>query len=196
MRDGLTHNQTRILRHIGDGLNTKQIARRMKLSEKTVEYHRERLFTMFPRFASQVGLAKLAIGFGISALCLMCMAQEPLAVNASNASLPTPPPETATQVTIGWIPSISTNLVSQTVGWGTGTTNYTIFVNVMPNVSRYTVQNLQPATTYYIAIFCTQSIGTTGTNLVRSPWSNEIRWTTNPTVRPQPPTAAVVISSP
>jgi hypothetical protein len=118
------------------------------------------------------------------------------AQNPANNNFQNPPAETATMVTIGWSISPSTNIVSQTVSWGTQQTNYTTHMNLAPAATRFQITGLQPATTYYIAVLCTQSVGSTGTNLVKSYYGNELRWTTNPTQRPQSPSNATIISSP
>jgi hypothetical protein len=134
-------------------------------------------------------------------LCLAACAQDqptagPFNANPANNTFQNPPPETATMVTIGWTTSPSTNIVSQTVSWGLSPTNYTSHMNLAPSVSRFQITGLVPATSYYIAILCTQSVGTSGTNLVKSFYSNEIHWTTNPTTRPVSPSSAAVISAP
>lgn len=141
---------------------------------------------------------KLKIPFISLLFASMCLAQNvsPQNANPANQNFQNPPPETATMVTIGWTTSPSTNIVSQTVSWGTQSTNYTQHMNLAPAVSRFQVTGLTPATTYYIAVLCTQSVGSTGTNLVKSYYGNEIQWTTNPTQRPQSPSNASVISAP
>jgi DNA-binding NarL/FixJ family response regulator len=60
----LTSRQREILRHIAEGQNTKQIAEILKVSPKTVEYHRMKLMNSLNvhdtpglvRFALRVGL--------------------------------------------------------------------------------------------------------------------------------------------
>ena len=71
--DALTGRQREILQLIAEGQNTKQIAEILKVSPKTVEYHRMKLMDCLKihdvpglvRFAMQVGLLpqeKLAVG--------------------------------------------------------------------------------------------------------------------------------------
>ena len=127
-----------------------------------------------------------------------CLAQDPSpqSVNPANQQFQNPPPEAATMVTIGWTISSSSNIISQTVSWGLQTTNYTLHMNLAPTVTKFQLIGLQPATTYHIAVLCTQATGTYGTNLVKSYYGNEIVWTTTPTTRPVSPSNAAVISSP
>jgi len=66
--NGLTIGQMQVLKGIGDGLCTKEIASNMKLSVKSVQWHQTRLFALFPRLNNQVKLAHLAIAFGLSSL--------------------------------------------------------------------------------------------------------------------------------
>lgn len=70
MKDGLTKRQTEVLKGIGDGLCTKEIAQKMKASPKTVERYRTQLSHMFNAPYNQVKLARIAIKMGISSLCL------------------------------------------------------------------------------------------------------------------------------
>lgn len=72
-RVGLTPKQIAVLKAIGDGFETKEIAWKMKTSPKNVEYHRSRLCDIFD-VRGAVQLARIAIAFGISSLCMVCMA--------------------------------------------------------------------------------------------------------------------------
>jgi len=74
---GLTKTQMRVLKLFGDGLGTKEIAYKMKISPKTCEYHRAALNRIFGFAGGSIHLARLAIAFGMSALCMMCMAAGP-----------------------------------------------------------------------------------------------------------------------
>lgn len=67
--DGLTRRQIEVLRLYGDGLCTKQIARRLYISEKGVDYHRGKLFEIM-KFKSFAHLVKTAVAFGLTSLCL------------------------------------------------------------------------------------------------------------------------------
>ena len=113
-----------------------------------------------------------------------------------NSSLATVPPEAASQITIGWVQSTSINIVMQTIGWGTASGDYAYFLNVDPNQTKFTITGLMPATTYFISVYASQSLGLTGTNWIRSPWGTECSATTYPTQRPAPPTDINVISQP
>ena len=79
---GLTKTQMRVLKLLGDGLVSKEIGEKMKRSSKTVEWHRSKLYEIFPKCSSPMKLARLAIAFGMSALCLMCMAAGPAGTRA------------------------------------------------------------------------------------------------------------------
>lgn len=68
---GLTPKQLAVLKGIGDGLNVKEIAYNMKISDKGVEHHRACLSRLFKTHYSSVKLARIAIAFGLSSLCLM-----------------------------------------------------------------------------------------------------------------------------
>lgn len=74
MRTGLTPKQLEVLGLIGDGHCTKEIAKKMKISDKTVEYHRGAIVRKFPKLDTQLKLARLAIAFGLSTLCLILCA--------------------------------------------------------------------------------------------------------------------------
>lgn len=72
-RDGLSAVQVKILGWVGDGFSTKEIAMKIRRSQKTVEYHRDRIVEMLkPR--SPAELVKMAIGFGLTTLCLVLCA--------------------------------------------------------------------------------------------------------------------------
>jgi hypothetical protein len=138
----------------------------------------------------------------IASLALSVLSDEGLTktdavnVNPANANLPTPPPDSQNKVTIAWTLSLATNVVGQTVAWGVDPTNYVYFVNVAANTTQYQIQGLQPSTTYYISVYCSQLLGETQTNIVRSYYANEIVVTTAPTARPAPPSNVKLISQP
>lgn len=71
---GLTRKQIAVLKAIGDGLGTKEIARQMKMSNKAVEWNVGKLNVIFKSWHNRVKLARIAIAFGLSSLCLVCMA--------------------------------------------------------------------------------------------------------------------------
>ena len=62
--DGLTSRQREILQHIAEGKNTKQIAEILKISPKTVEYHRGKLM-LAVGVHDVPGLVRLAICTGL-----------------------------------------------------------------------------------------------------------------------------------
>jgi len=105
-------------------------------------------------------------------------------------------PAGSTSVTIGWTLSPSTNIVSQTICWGFTGQGYPWRLNLSPTTTQYQLLNLQPASTYHIALQCAQSLGTTGTNLVYSEYSTEVVYTTLPVARPAPPQTPKVIGVP
>lgn len=63
----LTERQRTVLSLIADGFCTKEIARQMKLSEKTVEFHRMALMRR-AKTNSIARLTKLAVRLGLSKL--------------------------------------------------------------------------------------------------------------------------------
>lgn len=63
----LTHREIEILRLIGNGLSTAEIAHELHRSVKTIEWHRVSLGTKL-KATNRVGLAKIAIHAGLSAL--------------------------------------------------------------------------------------------------------------------------------
>lgn len=64
MLESLTPREVEILRMIGEGLSTTQIAEALKRSEKTVEWHRVALGTKL-RAGNRVELARIAIHAGL-----------------------------------------------------------------------------------------------------------------------------------
>lgn len=65
--DGLTPRQIQVLKGIGDGLCTKEIARKLNVATHTVEYHRKSLFDIL-KTNSVAKLVKVAVGFGLTKL--------------------------------------------------------------------------------------------------------------------------------
>lgn len=101
-----------------------------------------------------------------------------------------------TAITIRWQPSPSTNIVSQTVGWGLAHGNYSQVINLAPNVTTFQITGLTPALSYFIAVRATQALGSYPTNLVNSDWGPELVVTTFPTSKPVPPSMPTVVSQP
>jgi hypothetical protein len=99
--------------------------------------------------------------------------------------------------TVTWNVSAATNVIGQTIAWGTSTGNYsTRQMNLAANVNTYQLTGLSPGVTYHVAVMCSQSIGTTGTNIVNSAWSPEITITTYPPDRPSAPNGLKLVSQP
>jgi hypothetical protein len=167
----LTKRQIAVLAAIGDGFATKEIAAIMKTSPKTVERHRANLYRIFPALATGVKLARLAIGFGLSSLCLMCVAAaaQPFLV-VSN-----PPP----QVQLAWSPPTTGVPSFYNVYWGTSSGQYTNALNV-GNVTNVTLTVPTRGVMFVYAVTAVDSHG------LQSIFSNEVSYTApNP---PGPPT--------
>ena len=98
--------------------------------------------------------------------------------------------------TVVWNISPATNIVSQTLAWGTASGIYTYSINLAPNVNTFQITALSPGTTYFVAVQCRQAVGITGTNLIMSAWSPEIALTTYPIDRPAAPNGLKVTSQP
>jgi hypothetical protein len=142
-------------------------------------------------------LALFELGFICSLLAaIIIYGQEVNPTAPNNGALPNPPAESATAASIAWVLSTATNIVGQTVAWGLSPTNYQFFVNVPRDRTQYQITGLLPGTTYYVSVYCTQNVGSTTTNLVRSFYANEVVITTLPTMRPEPPTNVKLISQP
>lgn len=71
--EGLTPRQVEALRLIGYGNCTGEIATKMNISKKTVEFHRVSLLRIF-NVTGPIHLARIAIAFGLSTLCLILCA--------------------------------------------------------------------------------------------------------------------------
>jgi hypothetical protein len=140
--------------------------------------------------------ALVELGFVCALLVCFVYGQELNPTAPNNGALPNPPAESATMASIGWTLSTATNIVSQTVSWGLSSSNYTFFVNVSRDTTQYQISGLQPGTTYFVSVYCTQNVGVTSTNLVRSFYGNEVVITTLPTMRPAAPTNVKLISQP
>lgn len=164
---GLTPKQIEVLKAIGDGFNTKEIARKMNTSTKNVEYHRANLCNIF-KVAGSVRLARIAIGFCLSSLCLVCMAAaaQPLLV-VSN-----PPPV----VQLAWSPSVGA--ASYSVYYGIGSGQYTNRT-VVGNVTNATITLPARGVTFFFVATASDSTG------LESPFSNEVSY--SPRNPPAPP---------
>lgn len=183
-RDGLSKQQISVLKGIGDGLCTKELSDKLKKSEKAVEYHRMRLMQIFPKLDNQVKLARLAIAFGISSLCFVCMAAaaQPFLVVSNPAPV----------VQLAWNPSTSTGVSFYNLYWGTSSGQYTNVVNV-GNVTNVTVTLPTRGVMFVYAVTAVDSHG------LQSPFSNEVNYTApNPPSPPQqkPLTVITVMKAP
>lgn len=143
MKDGLTPRQIEVLKGIGDGFTTKEIARKMYRSPKAVEKHREALYRIF-KVQGIVRLARIAIAFGISSLCLM------LVCCAASRR-----PKTTT-ATLAW--NHDPNALSYIVYVSTDANTYyygpkfALSALPTPNTS-VRVQNLTVGTKYYFTVY-------------------------------------------
>jgi DNA-binding CsgD family transcriptional regulator len=75
--EGLTERQREILKMIAEGQNTKQIAEDLKLSPKTVEYHRMKLMDRL-NIHDVPGLVRLALQSGLLPPDRQITSQEPV----------------------------------------------------------------------------------------------------------------------
>jgi hypothetical protein len=89
----------------------------------------------------------------------------------------------AATVTVAWDPNTESDLAGYVVSWGTVTGAYA-FTQDVGNVAAYAVPNLQPGTTYYVAV---QAYNTNG---LTSPYSTELTVTIPPTT----PTSPTLVS--
>lgn len=168
---GLTKKQITVLKGIGDGLTTREIAQQMNISPKTVEHHRTMLMRWFPKLNSPVRLARLAIAFGLSSLCLVCYcaAAQPILVVSNPAPV----------VQLAWSPPTTGTASFYNVYWGTTSGQYTNAVNV-GNVTNTTITVPARGVQFFYAVTAVDSHG------LQSIFSNEVGYTApNP---PGPPT--------
>lgn len=168
----LTPKQLAVLKGIGDGLNVKEIAYNMKITDKGVEHHRACLNRIFKTKFSSVRLARIAIAFGLSSLCMMCIAaaaQTPFLV----VSNPSP------SVQLAWNPSPGTGISFYRAYYGVGSGQYTN-VTTLGNVTNTTIVLPARGVTYFFAVTAVDSGG------LESPFSNEVSY--SPRNPPPPPT--------
>ena len=168
---GLSKQQIRVLKLTGDALNTKEIAMKMKLSHKSVEYHRSKLYQIFPKFQSPIKLARLAIASGLSSLCLMCMAagaQQPFLVVSNPAPV----------VQLAWNPSTASGVTNYTVYFGVGSGQYTN-KTLVGSITNAAITLPARGVTFYFAATATAGG-------LESLFSNEVNYT--PPNPPAPPT--------
>lgn len=170
MKDGLTKQQIAVLKGIGDGLSTSEIADKMKLSPKSVEGYRLDLNAIFKSEHNSVKLARIAIAFGLSSLCMTCMAAaaQPFLV----VSNPSP------VVQLAWSPSVgSSTITNYNVVYGVGSGQYTnrTAVGLATNT---TVTLPSRGVTFFFAVTAVENHG------LESPFSNEVNYTP-----PNPPSA-------
>jgi DNA-binding CsgD family transcriptional regulator len=167
---GLTKTQMRVLQLVGDGLETKEIAYKMKTSPKTIEYHRAALNRIFRFSGGSIHLARLAIAFGMSALCLMCMTARGQFLVVSNP---------APVVQLAWNPSSDSMVVAYSVYYGVGSGQYTN-VTRLGNVTNAEITLPARGVRFYFAVTASTSTG------LESVFSNEVNY--SPANPPAPPT--------
>ena len=180
---GLSKRQLAVLKGIGDGLTTKEIAGQMNISFKAVEEHRTKIRNIFPRLDGPVKMAKLAIAFGLSTLCLVCMtaAAQPFLV----VSNPAP------QVQLAWSPPASGTVSFYNIYFGVGSGQYTNKVSV-GNITNATITLPARGVTFFFAVTDVESHG------LESAFSNEVNYTApNPLAPPtqKPLTVITVLKS-
>lgn len=129
-------------------------------------------------------------------LALMLVGLSLLAQDVSTQSQTPTQQSPQTAMTVRWSLSPSTNVVSQTIGWGTAHGNYNQVMNLAPNVVTFQITGMIPATTYFVSVRCTQALGAYPTNMVTSDWGPELVVTSYPTSKPTPPGMPVLVSQP
>lgn len=136
--DGLTRRQLDVLRLYADGLTTIAIARQLGISDKTVEYHRIRIYNIMNiKCLSQ--MVKLAIGFGLtSALCLI--------LHAGTVDLVWTNPNSGTNLGVNIY--YTTNLTTPTNQWP-----LLVYVAYSQSGPNSFSTNLPPANYYFMAAF-------------------------------------------
>lgn len=185
--DGLSKQQIAVLKGIGDGLSTKEIAECLGISEKTVYYHRMKMNQLLRYEHSASGLTRLALAFGLSTLCLMfCFvprsaAAQPFLV----VSNPAP------QVQLAWNAPASGTVSFYNIYFGVGSGQYTNKVSV-GNLTNATITLPARGVTFFFAVTDVESHG------LESAFSNEVNYTApNPLAPPtqKPLTVITVLKS-
>lgn len=165
-----TKQQLKILGLIGDGLATKEIATKMNISPKGVEYHRNQIYQKL-NTTRMAQLIRTAFAFGLTSLCAMFLCSAAAAQSFLVVSNPAP------AVQLAWTPPVgSPGITGYKVYVGVGSQQYTnaTEVGLVTNVSiTLPARGVQ----YFFAV-------TTHTALLESPFSNEVTYTP-----PNPPAA-------
>ena len=169
IRDGLSAVQIAVIKHVGDGLTTKEIASALGRSPKTVAWHLSKIYRIM-KMKSLSDLVKLAIGFGLTTLCVTLCAQgaPPVFLVPSN-----PPPV----VQLAWT-SAGFGLTNYNLYYGVGSLQYTN-KTALGNVTNATVTLPARGVTFYFAV-------TANAQGLESGFSNEANYT--PPNPPAPPT--------
>ena len=172
MQDGLTKRQLRVLKLTGDGWSAKEIGDTMNISRKGVDWHRAKICQMINLKRGMADLIRVAIGFGLTALCLM------LACAATAAPIFLTPSNPVPVVQLAWNASTAPGVSNYTVYFGVGSQQYT---NSTPVTNQTNASITLPArgVTYYFAVTCTDNRG------LESAFSNEVNYT--PPAPPAPP---------
>ncbi len=176
--DGLTPRQIQVLTAIGDGLCTKEIARKLNLSDKAIEKNRESLYKIM-KTNSVAKLVKLAVGFGLSSLCLMfCFSAQAQFMATTNTA------------TLGWNPQ--GGITSFSLYYWTGP--ITNVVSVLASQTSAQVINLQWNSQYTFAL---KAVNLVGTNALTSAFSAPVvLMTPQPPLLPPPAPTGLSIQGP
>jgi DNA-binding CsgD family transcriptional regulator len=180
----LTNRQAEIIELYADGLPTKMIAQCLRVSPKTVEFHRAQIY-MKLKVNNLVRLTKWAIRAGLSGLACVAI--------AAAAQVPfLAPTNPAPEVQLAWTPSASTGITNYFMYLGVGSGQYTNKI-ALGNVTNATVTLPSRGVPFFFAVTAMASNG------LESVFSNEITYTApNPPAPPamKPLVVLVVQSSP
>ncbi len=176
--DGLTPRQIQVLTAIGDGLCTKEIARKLNVDTHTIDHHRKSLFDIM-KTNSTAKLVKLAVGFGLSALCLMfCFSAQGQFISPTNS------------VSVAW--NQQSGISSFSLVYWTGT--LTNVISVPASQTSAQVVNLQWNSFYTLAL---KAVSVSGTNTLVSPFSSAVAvQTPSPPLLPPPAPQGLRITGP
>lgn len=113
---GLGPRHIEVLRAMGFGLNTKEIAQVMEIQPKTVEYHRQFICT---RLNTDMGyLPRIAWAFGLAPLCLLMLL---VGCVSQPAPTPAPPPLPRPMTRALVVPQAIAPAQTVTLAWNTYT---------------------------------------------------------------------------
>lgn len=169
----------KVLAKIGDGLSTKMIADQLKVTPKTIEFHRVGMASKLN--ASPAQLVRIALAFGLSTLCLMLVAG--CKTPPAPVPQPTPPPipkakvmasplvavaPASGSVVLAWDRSPSSGVGAYKLYQGTRSRSYSS-TNTLGNVTNATILAIPDVTNY----FAVTALGTSGGTVGESAFSNE-----------------------